>query len=92
MRVLTAMVLAEMSYDEVCRVVQILARDGNTDEVLRAMDDVLIDRPDSWEAEARAFYEQGRRVAGIKVCRAATGKGLKEALDYCDAHFPRGDL
>ncbi len=92
MRVLTAMVLAEMSYDEVCRVVQVLAGNGNQHDVLDAMDDILMDRPDSWEAEARAFYEQGRRVSGIKVCRAATGKGLKEALDYCDAHFPRGDL
>lgn len=43
-----------------------------------------------WKIEARQFYAENKRVAGVKVCRSATGWGLKDALDYCDKHFPRG--
>ncbi len=44
-----------------------------------------------WMAEARAFYADNARVAGIRVCRAATGWGLKDAKEYCDQNFPIGE-
>ena len=44
---------------------------------------------EAWKNEARRFYAAGTRVAGVKVCRAATGWGLKDSLEYCDKHFPR---
>jgi ribosomal protein L7/L12 len=43
-----------------------------------------------WKSEARQYYAEGKRIAGIKVCRDATGWGLKDSIDYCDKHFPRG--
>ena len=51
--------------------------------------DVHIDSSYNWEDEARSLYAQGRRIAGIKLCRQHTGSGLKAALDYCDANFWR---
>jgi len=42
-----------------------------------------------WITQARQFYAEGKRVAGVKACRDGTGWGLKEALDYCDANFRR---
>jgi len=42
-----------------------------------------------WITQTRQFYAEGKRVAGVKVCRDGTGWGLKEALDYCDANFRR---
>lgn len=49
-----------------------------------------VDRVD-WRETAKRHYANGQRVSAIRECRAATGWGLKEAKEYCDAQFPGPD-
>ncbi len=48
--------------------------------------------PDAWIEEARQFMAEGKKVCAIKVCRAATGWGLKVSKDYCEQHLDNAEL
>jgi len=37
-----------------------------------------------WKGEARAMYAAGDKLGAIKLCRAATGLGLKEAKEIVE--------
>ena len=39
---------------------------------------------DKWKSEAVVLIKEGRKISAIKLCRAETGLGLKEAKDAID--------
>lgn len=39
----------------------------------------------TWEAEARALWQRGKKIEAIKRVREGTGLGLKEAKDIVDS-------
>ena len=44
-----------------------------------------------WEDECRDLMWRNRKVQAIQVMRKATGRGLKDSKDYCEANFPMED-
>lgn len=55
----------------------------------------LPDDAPAWQSEVLKLYRKGRAIEAIKVCRAATGLGLKEAKESVErlaAEQGLGDL
>ena len=75
---------------DVCTIAQVLEDNGHAPDCIMSIqgqrEKAIV--PD-WKGEVLALYAEGKRVQGIKVCRAATGWGLKASLTYCDANFWR---
>ena len=53
--------------------------------IVKAAAALEAEHPVAWKAEARAFMQAGRKIQAIKVCRVATGLGLKDAKGAVEA-------